>query len=308
MRPRPIYGELDIVKKKFYQYEICFKGFKGVDEDKLRNIDALIEEYKQEDVKNNIGYISFGNNTQEYARLLVYLTGRADLSWDDKMLFVIRFYDPELKLLDLYLETYSIDNNAIKNESNAYIKEDLINKKNKIDLEFANKCRSLIKIYDPGIIKYEKKLFKALKSNGLKFGIKKDYLTAFFESYVTPNTDLRVTDDELKRIIEDAREYKKRYGLPTINDLAFQLTQQRIGIGIKSAKKAMIFMIYTLDEEFKAFHIFDEYGNWNEIQKMCFAELGFYNKNFVNNEIKFDRVNHDTSTTLSLFPDPRINQ
>lgn len=302
-----VYIDFDKAKKKFYQYECHFNGFKGVDETKLQRIDVLVEEYKRKYVMNNTSYIPMYSDTQQYGRLLAHLANRKDIKWDEKMLFIIRYYDPELKLLQLYLQTFNIDPELIKNEDNDYIKADLLEYKTNIDLEFEKQCRSLIKIYDPNIIKYEKKLSRVLQSEKLKFGVKKDYLKLFFTTYITADTNLKITDEELTSIISEAREYKRKYGLPSINDLAFQLIEQPRLIGIKTARKAMIFMIYILDEQFKAFHFYDEYGNWNDIQKMCFLELGFYNIDFVKNEVRFDRENHDTSTTLSLFPDPRIN-
>lgn len=297
-----IYAELEVVKNKFYQHEVSFNGFKGVDEDKLRSIDALIEEYRSKYVKNNSSYISIFENTQEYARLLAYLTGNTSLSWDDKMLFLIRYYDPELKILDLYWQYNDISKDQIINEKNDYIREDLLEHKNSTTTDFELKCRSLFKIYDPGIIKYEKKLFRVLKINEFKFGIKRDYLKFFFESYAPPHINLSMSDSELSKIVEAAHEYKKKYGIPTINDLAFQLTQQSKLIGIRNARNAVIFMIYILDEQFKAFHIYDEAGDWNMIRKMTFSELGFFNKSFTLSEVKFDRDNHNDLTSLSKFP------
>jgi hypothetical protein len=285
----PYDTNFQVTRKKFYQGSHKFNYFRGVNEQELERIDELIESYKERIPKKGYSYLP-NSNTHDYMNILNYLIHSKSLEYDDKVLFLIRYYDPDLKLLTLYLESDRMDKKEIEEETNEYVKKELMEKKEKLDVEFQVKCREIAGIYDPMLIQYEQILAKRL-NKVLRFNVKKDYIKSFFNKYVTDDINLTVTEEELNDCLTAAREYKEKYGIPNINDLAYQLLNQSNVIDIKSNKKAMIFMIYVLDEELKCYDIYEEYCNWKEISKECIENVGFFNKELIDKEIKYSRDN-----------------
>ncbi|MBO5475499.1 MAG: hypothetical protein J5982_03205 [Bacilli bacterium] len=287
-----------IARKRFYSIYKNFNGFRDINEDVIKRIDELIQKYKNTHIEETSFYLR-NFKSREYMNLLNYLYYKKDLTYDEKVLFIIRYFDPELKLLNLYFESDTTDREDIEKEENDFIRNSQLD----ANLEFSSKCHEIIGISDPYIVKYELVFFKRCLSKELKFNIKKDFINKFFRTYPIEKVNLSISDEELETIIQNARDYKKKYGVPSFNDLLFQLSEQKsiINISGKSIKELFIFMMYVLDEEFRALHIYNEYCKWDLISAECRRELGFYNKNFIESERRFAEDNPDNPINLTLF-------
>lgn len=294
--------EYDVCKSKFYNQQHKFNNFKDITDEKINEIDELVKNYK-ELIKPILSSVEdFQKASQEYAQILYVALSDDDLTWDEKMLLVIRYMDPELKLADLYLGMESIRTQTIIEEKdNPFAVKDLIAAKKKKEFELIKKSREAIGIYDVNLLKYELKLYNKL-ANSLKFNTKSDYTTTFFSSYVTDKTNLDINDNEHTAVKLAARSYKNKYGIPTINDLSYQLLNQSKIIGIRTSHLAMPFMIYVLDSGFKALKIYEENSVWSKINNATKSELGFKCKEFVINEARFIDENPAIAAKLGLKP------
>lgn len=293
-----INDDYSIARKRFYEQGKKFNNFKDINDKTIKKIDELITRYRSTHIKHTSFYIP-NVKVAEYSGVLKYLTVSKDLSFDEKILFIIRFFDPELKLLKLYFESEVYDKEEIKNEDNDFVKSSL----NEVNLEFMAKCREEVGITDQIIIQYELSFFKNYLSKELKFNVRKNFIQKFFRSYPVDGINFKISNEELEIIIKNALAYKKKYGIPSLNDLLFQLSEQRSSLSVtgKSKRELFIFMIYVLDQEFKALKIYDEYCNWDAIRNECHKEIGFYNQDFVKSEVKFAKANPDNPINLTLF-------
>lgn len=293
-----INDDYNTARTRFYEQGKKFNSFKDINDKAIKKIDELIAKYKRTHIEHTTIYMP-NTKVKEYLGVLKYLTVSRDLSFDEKILFIIRFFDPELKLLKLYFESEVYDKEEIKNEDNDFVKSSL----NEVNFEFVAKCREEVGITDQIIIQYELSFFKNYLSKELKFNVKKDFIHKFFRTYTVDSINFKISDEELEIIIKNALAYKKKYGIPSLNDILFQLSEQRSSLSVtgKSKRELFIFMIYVLDQDFKALQIYDEYCNWDAIRNECHKEIGFYNQDFVRAEVKFAKANPDNQINLSLF-------
>lgn len=292
------YNEYDIARKRIYSSYSYFKYFKDINDEVIKKIDELIQNYRKTHIERTSFYMR-NLKVKEYINVLNYLYYMKDLTFDEKILFIIRYFDPKLILLNMYFELGTTDEEEIYKEENDFIRSSLIDS----NLDFLSKCHEIVGISDPLIIKYELLFFKNYLSKDLKFNIKKDFIQKFFRTYPISKVNLTISEEELESIIQNARDYKEKYGVPSFNDLLFQLLEQRsiLNISGKSVKELFIFMMYVLDEEFKALNIYYEFCNYDLISAECRKELGFYNKDFIESEKKFAEVNPDNPINLKLF-------
>ena len=293
-----INNDFDHARNRFYSGYKNFNNFKNIDDDVIKEIDERIENYKKTRKERYSFYMS-NHKSKEYMNVLNHLYSIRDLSYDEKILFIIRYFDPEMKLLKLYFESEAIDEDEIRKEENDFVRNSLLD----TNFEFSSKCREIAGISDRLVVKYELIFFKRYLSKELKFNVKKDFIQKFFRTYPINKVNLEISDEELANIVKNAQDYKKKYGIPSINDLLFQLSEQRsiLNISGKSVKELFIFMMYVLDEEFKALHIYDEYCNWDLISSECRNELGFFNRDFIQSEVKFAEDNPNNPINLTLF-------
>ncbi len=291
-------NEYDTIRKIFYSSNSKFKNFRNIDKNVIEKIDKLIKIYQEKIMVTSV-FTIHNSRTNEYTNLLKYLLSDNKLSFDEKILFVIRYFDPELKALYLFLDSDCMEAKDLQSEDNDFI----ISSFKEINTEFASDCRNLIGIYDSFLIQYELLFFKYYRAEELKFNIRKDYTKKFFRLYPVSRLYLNISDEELDRIIKSAHDYKNKYGIPRFNDLMFQLLEQPSLLDItgNSVKELFVFMIYVIDEEFKALRLYDEYCNWSQINTQCFKTLGFSNQDFVTSEIKFAEDNPKVLNNIPLF-------
>ena len=87
------------LRNKLYQNRVHFKEFKTITDESIEKIDKLIEKHF-----NNFVYTGSqqGSKLDRYCMTLSYLNAQYNLSYDEKLLFLIRVCDPQCITLKFY--------------------------------------------------------------------------------------------------------------------------------------------------------------------------------------------------------------
>lgn len=278
------------LRKKLLDHQKEFNGFKNINDKNLDYINNKIKEFNELSKKTRFIY-AINPQNKKYAEALSIIVDDRNMTYDEKIYFLIKVLDPELKMHSLSLEFGTVTTKEINEEESEYSKNELLEVRNQQQSEMQTYIRNQIGFYDSNLHLYEKYyIVRFCRDEELVFNVKKDYIKNLLSIFFSTEGNLEIPVEDLERIIKLAKEYVDTYGIPNINDLAYQLTIQFKVLGISKLKEKIIFLIYVVDKKFKAYEIYDTECTWEQIKKSCINELGFYEKDFVNAEILYDQT------------------
>ena len=288
-----IYVPIEQFKKKFYDREICSKGFSDLDDDKLAEIAKKLYK-KQENLFNKTtnGY-EIIPKLDMYRNVLHYLTNPIIhfefKSFDEKIAFLIMAVDPNLDMFKEYLKLDLVSKGDIENARDAKEKISLQQKRNQTLLEYENTVREKLGFFDVKLLKYEELFFKRffcdkeliteVKNNN------QDYL--MLKARLLKNFDT-VSDERFEELIDVAQSW-----LSLVSDkknakaAGYSVINQKKLLGLKSVAEQLTLYILLVDSELDMLRIFEEESRMPIIEERIIEQFGFFDKELLILEKKY---------------------
>jgi len=275
-----------IEQKKLFSNYPKFDYFRNVDEEKVnKNVEMFTSAHKT-------SLNQFNPKLKTYQKALLAATNNIRLTFDEKILFLIKICDPKYRTYYISLD-YNILSKAEIKDLPEEEQEDALYDNDLVKLERKDAIRSELGFYQPELIFYEKILIllknKKDKIVSLSTGIKKDHTRALRSKMINDNIDLSIADKELEYIMKEAQEYIKKYGIPSINDLAYQITIEGDNFNLRSLKEKLLFIMYVIDSNFEYYKSYESHGTWSDISKDVSSILGEYNQLIMDIEIRYNK-------------------
>lgn len=285
---------IDIARKRLYVNQINFNDFTNIDEEELKRIKDLVKKTKETIFSQSTNANIMNEKLEQYLAVMRYLgstnTNNDLPTYDAKIVFLIEAIDPDLELYKTYLEYPIILMSQIAYEDNLAKKLELQSKANNQMKKVESKIRQKSGFYDAKLLNYEAKYFKTIRChNELLTTVNHAYFAKFSQIFKESSKFAEITMRDNEELILKAEDYLDKYGA-NINTLAFQLLFQPEILGLDTIDKIIIFFILVIDKDLKLLDICNEEANWKEIQKRALEEMGFYSKELVILEKKYQEM------------------
>lgn len=267
-----------------YEERNSFNFFENMSDEKSHNFEKKVYEFLEvlKKVSDNYLGVDYALN---YENALCFLTSNHSLSFDEKIMFLIRIVDPHLEIYNIY-KRYSNNKVRIRNGH-------IISLTKEIEEEFKQKVEQLFGFYSSYLVRYEELYLEHYlnKKRNLSKNVSIDYVRAFLNSFDIKEINLDIDVDELEAIIKHAEEYIKEYGIPSINDLLYQLKFEIQKSNMRSVRDKIIFLIYVLDSDMRYAKIYNSHYNLQTIKNEIEASCGSYNPLLLDLELKYIKDN-----------------
>lgn len=268
-----------------------FRYFEGVNQGTSKKIDETTRVFF-----DKLCYIqSYGlQNESMYQNAIRFLDNDINLTYDEKVIFLIRLLDPTLKMLMIYQDAVNSkprykDMIPILTKGHLFA---LDTEEEKLKEEIINN----LGFYDPLLLKYEglyKRILQTHETLDKTTDLKLNY-TKYVSSIIhLDSLSLRISPDELDAVVEEAEEYLKIYPKPALNDLLFQLLHETGTMDYEKFKTKLIFIICVLDRDLKYKDIYDTNYNLVTIRNKIASIFGCYHQFLMDLEQKFVKDNFE---------------
>lgn len=258
---------ITLSEKKLFSNNNIFTGFTCITEERKKQIETLIQKYKQLNCLGKINSYLLNPNGHLYQKTLDYLVNtQCQLTTlDEKLFFLINIIDPECHMYELYLNcpnqlTKAKKENIIRNNM-GFFSTYLLNYEHYYIVQFQHRL----------ITNVNKDLFK-------KFIILLPLVKSFDD----------VTEERLEHIENQAILYKE---IPNINlnyqTCIYNILYQNHVLDLHTIQEKLLFFIKVMDPKLTLLKIYSEESNYKNIEKRSVEELGFFHKWLIKDELLY---------------------
>lgn len=273
-----------------------FRYFEAINQKSFTKIDGAIKTfYDRLSAQTSVRML---NKADLFENALAYLNSNFYLTNDEKIIFLILLIDPTLSLLSFYTKLVESEEN--ETVSMLSLSQDKIQ-------ELKDYFIKNFGFYDPMLIKYEdfyKRIILARENNNKTTGLRMNYVDILTKTLNINNISLEIDASEIDEIIEDAKEYLKKYPKPTLNDLIFQLLYESGELDFEKLRNKLIFIIFVLDMDLRYKQVYDANYNLVTIRKSISQIFGCYYDLLMKLENKFIKDNFDDQYVLQEMKKP----
>ena len=272
------YDSFNIVRTKFFQNHVKFTNFKDIDVNRLKELQNEILIYKDIHFKDNL------IPRDKYILLLNYLITTQDYTYDEKLVFIISIFDPELKALNSFNNIVKLDKKVIDKLPPSNRKEELLEEYKSQFKSFELDVRNQIGFFEPNLHKIERLFQKyIIEKYTLSQNIKINALIGF-NNIIKDNKleeNLILTNDEYEHVRNICLEYQNNYPNYKVKDAFYHAINQGAIININSSSEIIVFLVELLDPTLSCFISYQEESTWKHMAERVDDTLAPYIKEIV---------------------------
>lgn len=273
-------------------------------------VDEKLYEIRELDRKFNGGATANNGECFSYEKILMFLNGNCSLSYDEKILLLIGAIDPNLEMYKMYKDYKEIVNTKNEQtEENDDPKETVLIENgalasiSKVDeVLLAKEVSERFGIYSAYLIKYEELIslyYKHKVRDIPSTRVRLDYVAEFMNKVNNSNDSLYMDDKELVIILDAAKAYVKRYGMPCLNDLIFQLKYESLHADLNSLAKQIVFIIYVMDSKLDYLRTREKVTATESAKQDIMSACGSYNQDIMDLELRYVEDNYYIKALIS---------
>ncbi len=288
---------------ELYKKRRQFRHFVRINSESSKKIDSLMNSFI-----STVRSVAATYGTEEtlYSKALAFVNSNFYLNYDEKIIFLIRLLDPTLKMLSLYnsvLDEHNIVATCPRTYENKIIFLD-----KEIEEELKKRAIETFGFYDASLIKYEH-IYRTnvllADSQEKTTDVKINYAKHVSQRINLNEIDLRVDNEELEEIMEQANDYLKMYPTPSLNDLVFQLLFESGELTAISFRNQLIFIMIVLDRDLRYKNVYDNNYNFVTIKNKISQIFGCYYQFLMDLELKYAKDNFEPNTVPQRVPSYR---
>lgn len=270
-----------------------FRYFEGIKPDSSKKIDSITRVFYDRLSSMQVAYDL--KNESLYEKASRFLSSNFYLTYDEKIIFLIRLLDPTLKLLTAYDKI--VNENPDDSISTPIVKGNVLFSVTKENEEkIASISRGLLGFYEPLFVKYEylyREKVLNVRPEDKTTNLRMNYTKYVSQNIKLSDISLKTSIDEVDQIIEEASVYLMLYPRPSLNDLIFQLLCESGRLSYSRLRNRLIFIIFVLDKDLRYKTVYDENFNLVTISRKISALFGCYYQFLMELENKFVSDNSD---------------
>ena len=182
-------------------------------------------------------------------------------SYEEVYLFLINVLDPTCEIYKYYLQNYNKD-----------IKQEIKKKYG---------------FYSTQFMYLEKKYISSML-NKFIYNVKKDYSDMIL-LLTACNLDFnKIDNNRMKEINDLSYLYTKNHTFNNneekVNSCAFNVTNQKDFLGLLNEEEMLMFIIFSIDSEFKLAQIYENECNFKAMEESCKKEVGIFSRKLIDIE------------------------
>lgn len=277
------------IKYRFFKSSSEYSKFNNISLERIEEIKKDIESFKKENINKKFDYLGNSRNG-EYIEVLCYLSSFkcSNYTYDEKIVFIILMFDPELKFYNIYSNFNIVDLETIKSVETDMEKKELNELRKKQIFNLECEVRRAIGIWDVNLIAYERDyLARVLNNNCFVKNAPNDYSSSLFKK-ICELDDLIIGKERFEYVNEKVKEYISSIDRVNYIDLAFHILFQNDILKLRNNKEQLLFFVLAFDPELKVLNIYEDEPTVKKIKERLIMEFGFYNKEL----IKVERLYH----------------
>lgn len=287
------FKDVTAIKKTFFEKKMYYKRMKNVTQEKIDEIiDKMIpefEEFFKEHNKSMYFYDSRGSHYLDCIQYLLYNFKCKELTYDEKVLFLILCCDPECKILDNYENTEIMSKDEIL-DAELPDREFLNDKRNSQIEGFKSRCRSDVGFFDTDIISFERDYVnKILKKTDFNTKINKDYTSNLLNMF-KDDSFIKISDTDFKRVSDTAMFYLSSVSNNTSAITSNAILFQNDILKLRNNAERFIFFILVIDPELDAYKIYEDHCNMKKMKPVFIERFGFYEPLLIQIEKKYHEL------------------
>lgn len=294
------FASISDTRRKLYQREHLFNGFKDISEERYAELIAIRDRIKRaceertENRSSNIQLATTGLN--QYLAFLQYVTNpqiHRDLpTFDERILLLILGSDPELHAFYKYLTAPVVEQITQKNgvkEIHKYIDEDA----------YSQEVRDEIGFYDPKLRLFEEAYFKKYVSkNQLVKESKRSKMNQLIDRANKVESFDKISDVRFEELSAMAEQYHIELGDVDYKTISYHVGVQYDYFRLRTVTEQELMLILLVDPNMEMLKIYEEESQVNRLAKRCIEAFGFYSQSFINLEKKYKK---------RFYPDLKLN-
>lgn len=238
-------------RRKFYELARNYKKFIDINKSVIGRIDELIGKFE-------ISYLGLPNNKltklEIYQIAIKYLNGKHRMSFDEKVIFLIRLCDSECIMFKHF-----IDYNSKKENAN---ERDIFRERVRDDLGF----------WDISLLRYEELYFRKF-SKDLLSNFDSDCRELLFDKDYDFS---RLTPLEIKYTIGKASWYRENYDATDIYTILYHVIFQYNVLHLYRIEQQLLFFILVIDPDYEMLKIYFEESKWDMVEARIYEVFRFY--------------------------------
>ena len=281
-----------------------FRYFEGIRPESSKKIDSATRVFY--DRLSSLQSTYGAKEASLFENAINYLNQDFYLTYDEKLIFLIRLIDPTLKLLSFYQNL--LEDNKIGLDSTPIVKGNVLFSLTKeSEDKLADYSYSQFGFYEPLFIKYEaiyKKKLVREETFDKTTNLRMNYTKYITRSLNLNDISLSVNCEEIDEIISEANEYLKQYPNPNLNDLMFQLLHESGTLDYNKVRTKLIFIIFVLDKDLRYKQVYDANYNLVTIRNIISNMFGCYYQFLMELENKFIKDNFETPDDRAQIKKP----
>lgn len=272
------YDSFNGTRTKFFQNHVKFNKFYDIDANHLKELqnEALI--YKDIHFKDNV------MPRDKYIMLLNYLITKKDYTYDEKLIFLISVFDPELKALNSFTNIVKLDKKEIEKLDPSNKKEELLEEYKCQFSKYELEVRKQIGFFEPNLYKIERLFQKyLLEKYTLSQNVKINALISFINIIkdIKFHENFILTNDEYENVRNICLEYQNNYPNYKVKDVFYHAINQGTIININNYSEIIVFLVELLDPTLSCFISYQEESTWKNMAERVDDTLAPYIKEIV---------------------------
>lgn len=260
------------IRSKFYMQAQYFEKFANISKKDLKLIDEKIEHFYKVYLKDVKVHSYF--KLEKYYTAIRYLAYNTELTFDQKIIFLIKVCDPKCLIYNNYKSLELIP----KREIDATEDENEKKMKNECNesaiISYKNATRSELGFYEAKLLKMEEAYIKSFKKEFIPCCAKDNSNLLFVGEY-----DFKaISSDDYLRVVKIASDYLNDVECVDYKTVIYHILFQNDLLHLKTLTEKLLFFILVCDPDLDFLRVYYEECNWASIKERCLDQFSYYSK------------------------------
>ena len=269
-----MFTEIQMVKirSKFYMQAQYFQNFTNITDKDLKLIDEKIEHFNRiylKDLKVHSYY-----KLEKYYTVIRYLGYNTELTFDQKVIFLIKVCDPKCLIYNNYKSLELIPKKEIEDTKDEKEKQSKIDCNESAIIGYKNATRNELGFYEAKLVKFEEAYIKLFKKEFVPCCAKDNSSLLFVGEY-----DFKaISSEDYLRVKKIVSDYLSDVECVDYKTVIYHILFQNNLLGLKTLTEKLLFFILVCDPDLEFLSVYYEECNWTSMKERCLDQFSYYSK------------------------------
>ena len=273
------------MSRKFFQYDVRFKNYDEINKEKIDELQERVKRF-EDSILIDLSEKSLVYKLDRYGRTLAYLTHHHNLTFDEKMIFLIMTVDPECLAFKEFKKVEIIPQRQIDTIEDTKLRNNAFKDNEARKMGLQHDIREKIGFFDHRLIKFEDLYLRKFKNELLE-----ECANDFGDNLFRHNFDFSSIDENTYTYVKNRVDwYRSVYQNYDIKTIIYHILFQNNILRLKSREQQVLFFFLFADPDLNNLVIYNEESKWELIEARIREEFGYYNPHMLFVESAYQKV------------------